>query len=371
MKYSAIGSLNKVRALTTKIRKTDYIYSVFIVSFFSLFLLLSACEEGPLTPENSVPVAKAGSNKVVDAGAFVTLDGSASVDVDGDNLTFAWAFTSTPEGSAVALSGVNTATPSFTPDKVGIYELELIVSDGNDSDKDQVEVKARVPFKDWEQGFESGTDGWITNETSGAAGWCGSIEQQGSGAVSPSAGEGYAVITHSACNDYWSGHGFPNGSGPYSAGAGYSIAWPESGYVMQLDIYLDPSWSADFAGSVFTYSVNIRLLDKEYPNNFRYFLVPVKVKEGKLLVAGHEVSEAGWYTFRHTFSSAGGKLAIDFEIVRGGQTLFSEPVTETSFTGAATSSFAVSNVSNGYVWFVSIADGLGLAIDEHSVRRSE
>lgn len=336
-------------------------------------LALSACDSsGPAPPENSALVANAGADLTADVGALVSLDGSASSDTDGDELTFAWSLTASPSGSAATLHGAETATPRFTPDAAGTYELELTVSDGTDSATDVVSVTVNdFPFNSWHQGFEGDASGWITNATSGAAGWCGAIEQRtGGGAVAPSAGGGYAVVTHGACNAYWSSHGFPNGSGPYSPGAGYSSVWPNGGFVIALDIYLNPSMAAGPDSAVFTYSSSIDLLDKEYPANFRYFLVPVTAEEGRLLVAGHEVTEAGWYTFCHTFGSESGNLAIDFELVRDGQTLFTEAVTETSFTGEATSSFAVSNVSNGYAWFVSIADGLGLAIDKHAVHRS-
>ncbi|MBL9141390.1 MAG: hypothetical protein JNK53_05935 [Phycisphaerae bacterium] len=57
------------------------------------------------------PVADAGTSFSVNEGDFVMLDGSASSDPDGDALTYDWIQIA---GPGVALSGANTATPSFT-----------------------------------------------------------------------------------------------------------------------------------------------------------------------------------------------------------------------------------------------------------------
>lgn len=228
----------------------------------------------------------------------------------------------------------------------------------------------------WYQRFDQDTDGWITDETAGPKGWCGDITQvnRGDGPVAPSASRGYALAAHGKCNDYWSNHGFPNGSGPYSP-----AAWtegPTGDHVLALDIYLDPGLGG---GTTFTLAAAIRLLDGETPT-FRYFLVPVTKNEGKLFVAGHEVPRAGWYTLRYRFTGNGGALSAEFQLVRNFVSrlppflsrtgvLFTVPFPNTAFTGEPTSSFSFSNVGNGYLWFVSIAEGLMLPIDEHRVRQ--
>lgn len=225
----------------------------------------------------------------------------------------------------------------------------------------------------FEQTFDSNTDGWITDAISGSNGWCGDIAQFGAdgGPAMPSDGSGYAAAEHGACNDYWVEAGFPS-SGPFGpfgeSNDEVGFDSDNNGFVKELDIYLDPSWAAPDT-SVFTYAVSFDLLDTEYPDNFRYFFVPVTKPNETLLVAGEEVSTAGWYTFRHRFTSANGSLAVDFELLRGEEVMASQPVTTTTQSQESTSSFEVSNVGTGYAWFVAIQPDLQVPIDEHTLFR--
>lgn len=224
----------------------------------------------------------------------------------------------------------------------------------------------------WEQDFDASTEGWLGAETTGASGWCGEIghiDVEG-GPVAPSDGSGYAVVEQGACNAYWQEQGFAS-SAPYGPFGAYFDAWPTGGFAGDLDVYLDPDWSASSDGALFTYAASIRLLDREYPENFRYFYVPVTKDGGRLLVAGRAVTEAGWYTFRHRFSSEDGALAVDFALLRGGQVLFTQPVTSTAVSEEAPASFETSNVGNGYAWFVAIRPDLRLPIDEHRLLQDE
>jgi hypothetical protein len=103
-----------------------------------------------VTVVNRSPVADAGPDQ---PGRFrnqvVTLNGTGSSDPDADALAFAWAQTA---GPAVALTGGDTATPSFTPTAAGIYTFELTVSDGFaggiDTDTVIVTVINRQPVAD-------------------------------------------------------------------------------------------------------------------------------------------------------------------------------------------------------------------------------
>jgi hypothetical protein len=226
---------------------------------------------------------------------------------------------------------------------------------------------AQGSLSEWHQGFEQNLEGWMTDETPGETGWCGDIErfERGGGPVLPSAGTGYAVVEHGACNEFYT-EIFPEGSGPYAPFGDYSGSWPAGGYVTELDIYLDPEWEV---GTGFTYAVSFQLLDVEaFADSLRYLAVPV-TKEGEaLLVAGNAVREAGWYTFRHVFVDDDGNLSVAFQLSSGEQTLFTEHLTTTMLSEEDVSSFEPTNTGTGYAWFVSISDGLRLPIDEQRIR---
>ena len=228
-------------------------------------------------------------------------------------------------------------------------------------------ANAAAPFLTWHQGFNHDTDGWITDGIPGPDGWCGDVArvERGESAIAPSVGRAHATVSQGACNEFWQENGWPS-SGPYSSGAGMSEEWPASGYVTDLDIYLDPSWTAP---EVFTYAISIVLLDQGFPDGLRYFMVPVTTSNGELQVAGHPVEDAGWYTFRYTVGDADGQLSIVFELARHGAALFSQPLTASAYAGAETSAIEPTNVGSGYVWFVAVAEGFDLPIDEHRVRR--
>lgn len=98
----------------------------------------------PLLTENyrscDHPFAQAGPDQVVLPGSLVALDGTASYDPQGDPLTFLWTQVS---GEAVTLSGATTATPSFTAPMASEptpLVFELLVSDGQLEDTDQVTI---------------------------------------------------------------------------------------------------------------------------------------------------------------------------------------------------------------------------------------
>lgn len=78
------------------------------------------------------PVASAGNDQIARVGLAVNLDGSASNDPDHHfPLTYTWRFVSTPASSNSPLLDPNSVNPTFTPDKVGGYILELVVTDAS------------------------------------------------------------------------------------------------------------------------------------------------------------------------------------------------------------------------------------------------
>jgi RHS repeat-associated protein len=106
--------------------------------------------------ENSKPVATAGPDLTSKVGDTVNLDGSGSSDVDGDTLTFNWSIITKPVGSTVNLTGPETIAPSFKPDAIGTYVIQLIVNDGllnSDPDTAKVTVEVSGPLDSDGDGF--------------------------------------------------------------------------------------------------------------------------------------------------------------------------------------------------------------------------
>lgn len=93
---------------------------------------------------NALPIADAGGAVVGAVGEELTLDGSGSTDEDGDELEFGWSFVSRPEGSAAALGRRNTAKARLILDLVGVYVVELSVTDGISTVKDRVAVTVQA-----------------------------------------------------------------------------------------------------------------------------------------------------------------------------------------------------------------------------------
>ena len=99
-------------------------------------------------PATNTPTADAGPAQRVDTGASVTLDGSGSSDPDGTIASYAWTQDS---GTIVALTGADTAGPTFTaPDAATTLVFSLIVTDNDDdgSTADTVVITVSEPTPD-------------------------------------------------------------------------------------------------------------------------------------------------------------------------------------------------------------------------------
>jgi len=75
-----------------------------------------------VAPANRAPVADPGGPYSGETGMDIRFDGSASSDPDGDALTYAWDFGDDTTGSG--------ATPTHSYASSGVYEVTLIVNDG-------------------------------------------------------------------------------------------------------------------------------------------------------------------------------------------------------------------------------------------------
>ncbi len=231
---------------------------------------------------------------------------------------------------------------------------------------------AQVPFRGWQQNFNHGLDGWETADRPAEGTWCGHIERveagPGSEGLRPSVGRAYAVVSHGDCVEPWDDDdAFPHGSGPASSDATVvpqNDAFPQAGFVSELDVYLDPDWPEDTA---FGYANSFQVLDEEWPN-FRYLSHDVARTEDGLFVEDTSVDRAGWYTFRHTFREVDGELAVEFQLRKGGQVLHAQELESTSFSLEALADFPISNVSNAYVWFVYLTPELELPVDNKEMR---
>ena len=99
---------------------------------------------------NALPVATVtGGNQTVDAGAAVEITGSGT-DSDDDMLTYAWVRTGGTGNAAVALTGEDTETLSFTADTLvagtvdKTHVFELVVTDDKGAESVPVEVTITI-----------------------------------------------------------------------------------------------------------------------------------------------------------------------------------------------------------------------------------
>lgn len=123
-----------------------------------LYRLVLSVSDGAATSQDEVrvlvqvpnvpPNADAGNDLMSPVGKPVSLDGTKSNDPDANASTpfsYGWSIVSLPKGSRLmssAIAGANTATPSLSPDVLGMYVLRLNVSDAKSTAFDQVVINA-------------------------------------------------------------------------------------------------------------------------------------------------------------------------------------------------------------------------------------
>ncbi|MBI4829014.1 MAG: hypothetical protein HY804_09440 [Nitrospinae bacterium] len=89
-------------------------------------LAFAAC--GPTKPYSFNPAAKIAGPASVSVRTQISVNADASGDPEGLPITYTWALTQRPQGSAAALSGDAGKTTTFYADKGGVYTVELVVT---------------------------------------------------------------------------------------------------------------------------------------------------------------------------------------------------------------------------------------------------
>lgn len=247
--------------------------------------------------------------------------------------------------------------------------------DENDGEGDEGTDESAT-FPSFHQGFNNSLAPWgdaTTGNDDDDTGWCGDIELKSKkdGDIKPSAGAGYATVEFGACNTFWTGAGFPDGSAPATLDPSlFSQVWPDSGFIHQLDIYLDPS---DFEeGNAFSLFFGLYYDFYDYP--FDYYAINVSKDGGSLVINGDfEVADAGWYTFKQSYNqTTEGDLTAEFVLQKNHHTVY---MTELETTVMGNTDLNINKIhangdviGSGYMWFPFIAPGVELAIDEYQLR---
>jgi len=206
-------------------------------------------------------------------------------------------------------------------------------------------ARAAAPPAPFFNGFEKNTAGWF-DITSGGDG---TITRQPSGysngggyadKIASASGNWHARLTGDPCDHTPATNCF----GPFTRWGGYSSTFPSGGYLTQVDIYLDVTWSTTHPDYRFDWDSSIN-------DNTGMFLQDYVFNAGTNPAAGGGffvnastnatrsaafpenpcpspsappntcrtpvlITVSGWYTFRHTFRNNAGSLAVDFDILQ-------------------------------------------------------
>jgi hypothetical protein len=211
---------------------------------------------------------------------------------------------------------------------------------------------AAAPPGPYFNGFENNTNGWFDSTNGGD----GTITRRHSGYTN---GGGYASGINSAAGSWHArltGNPSPpcdhmqNGTpcyGPYTNWGGYSATFPPGGYLTQVDIYLDVAWAATHPDYRFDWDSSINNNSGNFLRDFVFNAGTSPTMTPEFFVNAStnatrsgaypenpcpdpgptsnppnpcrtpvSINVSGWYTFRHTFRSEAGFLAVDFDIIQ-------------------------------------------------------
>jgi hypothetical protein len=147
--------------------------SISLIILFSLFLFSCGGNENsvPTTGNNNnnAPTAMAGFDQYQPRDTVVLLDGRNSEDPDSDLLSYEWSLKSVPVGSSAVLSDPTSPTPTFIPDLLGEYIVNLVVNDGSlTSEADEILVVVNT-VRIYENDFTSNSlDGFLIGDNGSA-----------------------------------------------------------------------------------------------------------------------------------------------------------------------------------------------------------
>ena len=136
-------SFQNLRVRATAFAKISTM-KAFVMPLLLGLLLMTGCKEQETVDPTFTVTAKAGADQSVQVGQQVSLDGSESSDSQGKPLTIEWKLLRKPAKSTVILANAASFKPTFTPDEIGEYELELTVSSTNGKSTDKVLVTASI-----------------------------------------------------------------------------------------------------------------------------------------------------------------------------------------------------------------------------------
>ncbi|WP_062056563.1 PKD domain-containing protein [Aquimarina longa] len=103
--------------------------------------VLTGCSSDDSNSEGNTLTANAGPDQIVQQIKKVQLDGTGSKDSSGQTFKYLWEFSTVPTSSTSTLTNATTVSPSFTPDVVGEYVVQLTISNAVSKSIDTVKIK--------------------------------------------------------------------------------------------------------------------------------------------------------------------------------------------------------------------------------------